>query len=451
MKHTFETPIEADILILARWAIPVVPRNTTWENVSIAISAGEIIAVFHSGFPNPPQINAKETVDCGNSTLLPGFVNAHGHAAMSLFRGIADDTALQPWLNEKIWPLEAKHANREFVEDGTLLAIAEMIKSGTTCFADMYFFPDAVAESANKAKIRAQLACPVLDFATIWAETADEYIAKTTELYDTYRFNELLSIAFGPHAPYSISDQPLIKLAALAEELDVPIHMHLHETAEEVEAAYSEYGYRPIKRLADLGVLSHRFVGIHATQLNENDILTIAGAGINIVNCPESNMKLAGGFCKVHELQSNNINVALGTDGCASKNDLDMISEMRTAALVTKVVAGDASAMPAHKAIEMATLNGARALGQDHLIGSLENGKQADIIAISMDDISQIPIYRPESNIVYSTQASQVRHAWCRGTPILREGKLTTINTTLIRDRAIKWQETLRESARKNV
>ncbi|MDG1953076.1 MAG: TRZ/ATZ family hydrolase [Gammaproteobacteria bacterium] len=450
MKRTLDTPIEADLLIHAKWAIPVVPLNTTLENVSIAIKAGEIIAIFHSGLPNINEICAKETVNCGNSILLPGFVNAHGHAAMSLFRGIADDMPLQSWLNNKIWPLEAKHANREFVEDGTLLAIAEMIKSGTTCFADMYFFPDAVAESANKAKIRAQLASPIMDFATIWAENADEYIAKTTELYDTYRFNDLISIAFGPHAPYSISDQPLIKLAALAEELDVPIHMHLHETADEIKDSYDKNGCRPIKRLADLGILSHRFVGIHATQLDDADISTIATTGVNIVHCPESNMKLASGFCRVHELKNNFINVALGTDGCASNNDLDMISEMRTATLIAKVIANDASAVPAHHAIEMATLNGAKALGLDHLIGSIESGKHADLVAISMDDINQLPMYRPESNIVYSTQANQVSHVWCRGVPLLREGKLTTINTTLLKERVLKWQKTLGESIKNN-
>lgn len=448
MKRNLDTAIEADLMIHARWAIPVVPRSTTWENVSIAIKAGEIIAIFHSDLPYINQINAKQTVDCGNSILLPGFVNAHGHAAMSLFRGIADDTPLQSWLNDTIWPLEAKHANREFVEDGTLLAIAEMIKSGTTCFADMYFFPDAVAESANKAKIRAQLACPIMDFATIWAESADEYIAKTTELYDTYRFNDLLSIAFGPHSPYSISDQPLIKLASLAEELDIPIHMHLHETAGEIKDSYAKNGCRPIKHLLDLGILSHRFVGIHATQLNDADISTIATAGVNIVHCPESNMKLASGFCPVHKLKSNCINVALGTDGCASNNDLDMISEMRTATLVAKGIANDASAMPAHHAVEMATLNGAKALGLDHLIGSIENGKHADLVAISMDDINQLPMYRPESNIVYSTQANQVSHAWCRGVPLLREGKLTTINTTLLKERVTLWQKTLSESVK---
>jgi len=369
------------------------------------------------------------------------LINAHGHAAMSLFRGIADDVPLQSWLEQHVWPLEGRYVSEEFVYQGAELAVAEMLRGGTTCFADMYFFPEAVARVATNAHIRVQLSSPVLDFPTVWAQNPDEYILKATELHDDYRNSELVYTAFGPHAPYTVSDAPLRKIMTLAEELDIPIHMHVHETPSEVSDAVGNDGRRPLQRLAELGLLSPRLVCVHATQLEENEIEQIRTTGTHVVHCPESNLKLASGFCPVARLLDAGVNVALGTDGCASNNDLDMFAEMRTAALLAKGVAGDASALPAHQALTMATLNGARALGLDDRLGSIEAGKFADLTAVRLDALNALPLYNPVSHLVYNTQASQVSDVWVGGRAVLQQGELTTMEYRAVQDTALHWQE----------
>lgn len=415
------------------------------EHYSVAVAGKHIREIFpstelSSRYPDAPVVQLSEHV------LIPGLINAHGHAAMSLFRGIADDIPLKAWLEQHIWPLEGRLVNEQFVYQGAELAIAEMLLGGTTCFADMYFFPDAVARAASNAHIRVQLSSPVLDFPTVWAQNADEYIAKTTRLHDDYRNSELVYTAFGPHAPYTVSDGPLVKLMTLAEELDIPIHMHVHETASEVAEAVEQTGLRPLQRLANLGLLSPRLVCVHATQLTQEEIALIRTHGCHVVHCPESNLKLASGFCPVSDLLASGVNVALGTDGCASNNDLDMLAEMRTAALLAKGVAADAAAVPAHQALQMATLNGARALGLDQLIGSIEPGKYADLTAIRMDAINAIPLYSPVSHLVYNTQSCQVSHVWVGGRAVVERGQLTTLETDAIREMAAHWQKEIRRT-----
>lgn len=436
------TSSEADLLVSAKWIVPVHPEGIVLEGHCIAIRGSKIVGIF-SETEAETRIDAAETVRLDDHVLIPGLVNAHGHAPMALMRGIADDMPLQQWLEESIWPLEAEHVSEEFVLQGANLAIAEMIRSGTTCFADMYFYPDQVAKAALTAGIRVQLASPVLDFPTVWAQDADEYIAKATTLHDDYRHSELIHTAFGPHAPYTVSDTPLQKLSTLAEELDLPIHMHVHETSKEVSDGLAADGQTPIQRLRRLGLLSPRLVCVHATSLSDEDSASLAEAGAHIVHCPESNLKLASGFCEVARLSALGINVALGTDGCASNNDLDMISEMRTAALLAKGVAQDASALPAQQALEMATINGARALGLEAQIGSLESGKYADITAIRMDTLNSIPSYNPVSQIVYASQASQVSHVWCAGRLLLNEGKFTGLDIEAIKADSARWQRIL--------
>jgi len=328
-----------------------------------------------------------------------------------------------------------------FVFDGARLAIAEMIASGTTCFADMYFFPEEVARAALDANIRVQLASPVLDFPTVWGNDADEYIAKATGLHDDFRNNEYVYTAFGPHAPYTVSDAPLRKISMLADELDIPIHMHVHETAQEITDSIAAHGKRPLQRLADLGIISPRLLCVHATQLNDAEIQMLSELGSSVLHCPESNLKLASGFCQVNKLLNSNVNVALGTDGCASNNDLDMVSEMHTAALLAKGVANDASALPAARALTMATLNGARAMGLDAVIGSLEPGKFADIAAISMQDLNSAPVYNPISNIVYSSSAAQITHVWCGGKALLQNRVHCTLDKEKILNTASNWRQ----------
>lgn len=434
-----ETSIQADLLISAKWVIPVEPQGVVLQDHCVAIKGNKIVAICSTADAET-KINASESMHLGNHALIPGLINTHGHSAMSLMRGIADDVPLNQWLEESIWPLEAKFVSEEFVLAGANLAIAEMIRSGTTCFADMYFYPDQVAKACLTANLRVQLASPVLDFPTVWAQDANEYIAKATKLHDDYRHSELIHTAFGPHAPYTVSDAPLMKLSTLAEEMDLPIHMHVHETAKEVADALASDGRTPVARLKQLGLLSPRLVCVHATELSDEDIASLAEAGSHIAHCPESNLKLASGFCEVARLSAAGINVALGTDGCASNNDLDMISEMRTAALLAKGVAADASALPAQQALEMATINGARAMGLDALIGSLKLGKYADITAIDLDSLNSTPNYNPISQIVYATQASQVSHVWCSGRLLLNEGEFTGLDLKAIKSDSTKWQ-----------
>jgi 5-methylthioadenosine/S-adenosylhomocysteine deaminase len=440
-----ENPIQADLLIHAKWILPVVPTGTVLEDHALAIRNKKIIAITASRDAES-SISATTNIHLDSHALIPGLVNVHGHAAMSLLRGIADDIPLKQWLEQVVWPMESKFVSAEFVRSGANLAIAEMISSGTTCFADMYFFPDQVASAALDANIRVQLASPILDFPTIWAQDAEEYIYKATQLHDNYRNSELVHTAFGPHAPYTVSDQPLMKISTLAEELDVPIHMHVHETATEVEEAVQADGRRPLQRLAELGLLGPRLICVHATQLIDTEIELLAAHGASVAHCPESNLKLASGLCQVAKLLDAGVNVALGTDGCASNNDLDMFSEMRCAALLAKIVAADASALPAAQALELATINAARALGLDTVIGSLETGKYADITAVNLDRLNTMPLYNPVSQLVYAAQASQVSHVWCGGKLIFENGELKTMDRGLLKESVITWQQKISQA-----
>jgi 5-methylthioadenosine/S-adenosylhomocysteine deaminase len=435
-----QTEQQIELAISPRWLIPVIPAGVVLHDHSVIIGAKRIQAILPTA-DLPARYPGIAEVKLASHVLIPGLVNSHGHSPMSLFRGIADDVPLKTWLEDHIWPLESKLVSEDFVYQGAELAIAEMLLSGTTCFADMYFFPDAVARAATNAHIRTQLSSPVLDFPTVWGQNADEYIFKATDLHDDYRNSELIYTAFGPHAPYTVSDAPLQKIMTLAEELDIPIHMHLHETAEEVETAIQSTGKRPLQRLAELGLVSPRLVCVHGTQLSEQDIQLIRDNGAHVVHCPESNLKLASGFCPVGALISAGVNVALGTDGCASNNDLDMFSEMRTAALLAKGVAGDASTLPAHQALQLATINGARALGLEQLIGSIEAGKFADLTAVRLDSLNALPVYNPESHLVYNTQAAQVSHVWVGGRAVVNDRQLTTLEYGAVQELALHWQK----------
>ena len=429
---------EVDLIIEAAWIVPVVPRDAVITDHALIIGNKRIEAIVP--IDEAKSLPCIRRVELGNHILMPGFVNAHGHTPMSLFRGLADDIPLQEWLEDRIWPLEGKYVSREFVRDGAMLTLAEIIRSGTTCFADNYFFPDEVAKAANEASLRAQLACPVLDFPTVWAQDADEYISKTTHLHDDYRSSELVSIAFGPPAPYTVSDKPLQRIAALAEELDVPIHIHMHENAREVSDALASDGRRPLARMADLGLVSPRLLCVHATQLIEEEMQLLSQQGASVIHCPSSNLKLASGLCEVDKLLKQGVNVALGTDGAASNNDLDMFGEMHLMALLGKAVAEDAAAVSAQQALEIATLNGARALGMEQDIGSLEVGKFADICAVSLDHLSLTPMNNPISHLVYASNGSVVSHVWCGGSLLLDDGELQTLDLTLIKERTAHWQ-----------
>ncbi|WP_108125501.1 TRZ/ATZ family hydrolase [Saccharospirillum mangrovi] len=428
-----------DTLIHAHWIIPVNPQRDVLVDHSLAIKDGIIEAILPTDQAKA-QYQADDTVELGESALIPGFINTHGHAAMALFRGMGDDLELMTWLNDHIWPAEGAWVGDEFVADGTELAIAEMLRSGTTTFADNYFFPAAAAEVTERAGVRAQFSFSVIDFPTNWAKTADEHIDLGMELVKRYKGHSHIKMMFGPHAPYTVSDEPMIRIRDLAKEHDLMIQMHVHETQTEVDGEIEKRGGRPIRRLKDLGLLGPQFQAVHMTALNEEDIQDIAQTGTHVVHCPESNLKLASGFCPVDQLQKLGVNVALGTDGAASNNDLDMMGEMRTAAILAKAVGQRATALPAMEALAMATLNGARAMGWEQEIGSLEVGKRADITAVRLDDLESQPLYDPVSHLVYASTRDQVSDVWVDGKRLLKQRQLTTLDRDAIIAKAKQWQ-----------
>ncbi len=429
-----------DTIINARWVIPVEPDGKTLDHHSISVHGGRIVEVLPTS-DAAKKYRASETVDLPHHALIPGLVNAHTHAAMSLFRGLADDLPLMDWLNNHIWPAEAKWISPDFVRDGTELAIAEMLKSGTTCFSDMYFFPDVTARACADAGMRACIGLIMIDFPSAWAQNADEYLHKGLNLHDELRNSELITTAFAPHAPYTVSDGPFEKIRMYADELDIPVHMHVHETAHEVETSMAQRGVRPLTRLANLGLLGPRLIAVHMTQLLPVEIESLAQANVSVVHCPESNLKLASGFCPVHGLLKAKVNVALGTDGAASNNNLDMLEEMRIAALLGKGVSSDATAIPAHTALRMATHNGAKALGIEVHTGSLVAGKAADITAIDLSAISSQPVYDPVSQIVYTATRDQVSDVWVYGKRLLADHHLVTLDEAALRKKAVEWHD----------
>ncbi len=431
-----------DILIHARWIIPIEPHSVILENHSIALDKGRIIELLPTEQANK-KFTAKIVENLSTHALLPGFINTHTHAAMSLMRGIADDLPLMDWLQNHIWPLESKWMGENFVRDGSDLAIAEMILSGTTCFNDMYFFPDITAQQAAQHGIRASIGLILIDFPTVWAENSAAYLAKGLDIHDQYRHQPLITTSFAPHAPYSVSDTPLQKTKVFADELEIPITMHVHETKDEVEQSVNRAGQRPIQRLHQLGLINPGFIAVHMTEVTDSEIELFAEAGAHIVHCPESNMKLASGFCPVVRCLEAGINVALGTDGAASNNDLDMLGEIKTAALIAKMVARNAASLPAMTALEMATINGAKALGLDQEIGSLVAGKAADIIAIDLNFLETQPVYNPASQIVYAASRQQITDVWVAGKQLLKKRQLTTVNLPGLMRKVEEWRQKL--------
>ncbi|MEQ9546438.1 MAG: TRZ/ATZ family hydrolase [Marinobacter sp.] len=440
---TADTITAADIRINARWLVPVKPANTVLHNQAVIIQGNRIAAVV-SREEADARFHVRETIDLDNHVVLPGLINMHGHAAMSLFRGMADDLPLMTWLNDHIWPAEGAFISEEFIADGTQLAMAEMLRTGTTTFSDMYFFPEVVAQMAHDAGMRAQVCFPLLDFPTPWGSGPDEYLSKGADFIRQWQGDDYIMPAIGPHAPYTVSDDPMTRAVTLSADTGAPIQIHLHETAFEVAEALEKSGKRPTARLADLGVLGTRTQCVHMTQIDESDIALLQQSGSHVIHCPESNLKLASGLCPVQKLSEAGINVAIGTDGAASNNDLDLFGEISTAAMLAKVVAGDAAALSAHEAIAMATIQGARALGREHDLGSLETGKLADIIAVDLSDPFLQPVYDPESHLVYSNHGRQVSHSWINGIPQVQDGRLTRIDVPDLMLRVQSWSDRIR-------
>jgi 5-methylthioadenosine/S-adenosylhomocysteine deaminase len=437
--------LNIDTLIDARWVIPVNPDGVVLEYHSVAIHEGRILEIIPTGQADKYQAASRHSLE--SHAVIPGLINAHTHASMNLLRGLADDLPLMTWLNDHIWPAEQKWVSEEFVADGTRLAVAEMLRGGVTCFNDMYFYPDITARVCADAGMRAVVGMIMIDFPSAWAGNSDEYLHRGLEVHDRYRAHPLITTAFAPHAPYSVSDAPLESIRTLADELGVQIHIHLHETRDEIRQSLSHYGVRPIQRLQGLGLLSPSLIAVHMTQLEDNELELFAASGAHVVHCPESNLKLASGFCPAARLLDSGINVAIGTDSAASNNDLDMFSEMRSTAMLAKGVAGDASALPAATALRMATYNGALALGIAGDTGSLESGKYADITAVDLGSLESQPIYHPISQLVYASSRNMVSDVWVGGRQALKSGKMTTLDENKLLAAASHWQEKVREQS----
>lgn len=433
-----------DSLVSARWVIPVVPRDSIYDNYSIAILDNRIVDLLPSD-QAVTKYRAKTVMQLNQHVLIPGLINSHGHAAMTLLRGYADDRSLADWLNNYIWPVETKWVDFDFVRDGTTLAIAEMLRSGTTCFSEHYFFPDAAAQAILATKIRAQLCFPIVRFPSAWAKDEDDYLHKGLQVHDDQRNNELINMAFGPHSPYAVSDALLQRIMVLSEELDIPVHIHLHETRQEVEQALEQTGKRPLQRLAEFGLLSPRLQAVHMTQMTAAEIELVAENSVHVIHCPESNLKLASGFCPVDQLLSSGVNVALGTDGAASNNDLDMFGEMKTAALMAKGVTADATVLDAHATLRLATLNGARAMGLEEQLGSLQAGKLADLVAVDLSRLESQPVYNPLSQLVYAHRGIRVSHVWVNGEILVEDGQFTHLNLDPLIQAVQQWQQKLRQ------
>ena len=431
-----------DLLVSARWVIPVEPAGAVLDDHGVAVAGGRIVAVLPSA-EAAERFEAREHVRLDRHALIPGLVNLHTHASMTLMRGLADDLPLMTWLKDHIWPAEAKHVSSEFVYDGTLLACAEMLRGGVTCFNEMYYFPEAAGRAAIEAGMRAALGIIAFEFPTSYAADADDYIAKGLAARDALREEPLLSFCMAPHAPYTVSDRTFARIVTIAEELDLPIHTHLHETLHEIEESLTRYKARPLERLRALGLLGPRLIAAHAVHVTPEEIDALARHGASIAHCPSSNLKLASGFAPVAAMLGRGINIGIGTDGAASNNRLDLFQEMRAAALLAKAAGNDVQAMPAHQALAAATLHGARALGLERSTGSLLPGKFADLCAVAFDEPELAPCYDPVSHLVYSAGREHVSHVWVAGKPRVREKKLLGFDNRSLNNRVLLWQNKL--------
>ena len=426
-----------DQLICPEWLIAMEPEIAAETGRCVVVDEGRIVAVGTiddalRDFDGP-------RLDLPQQALIPGLVNAHNHAAMSLLRGFADDVPLDRWLNEHIWPAESRWVGPEFVADGTRLAALEMLLGGVTTFADMYFFPDQVAEAVADTGIRAVVGIIAIQFPSAYAQDPAEYIQKGLAVRDRFRDHPRITSMFAPHAPYTVDDGTLARIRQLADELDIPVQMHIHETAGEVEEAVANHGQRPLTRLNGLGLVNPSLMAVHATTLDDHEIELLATQGASVVHCPRSNLKLASGTCPTATLTQAGVNVALGTDGAASNNRLDIWGDIQFAGLLAKSVQGDAAALPAGQVLHMATLAGARALGLADSIGSIVPGKWADLVSVDLSSPATQPVYDAVSQLVYSAGPRDVKHVWVAGEQRVADGQATELNTQDIIARAQDW------------
>ncbi len=427
----------------ARWVIPIEPYGSELPWHSVVVRDGRIDAVSPTdtaarAYPDLPAVDLRDQI------LLPGLVNAHTHAAMSLLRGFADDMVLKEWLETRIWPAEAKVVDADFVADGTRLACLEMLLGGVTAFADMYFHVEEAIAAAVGAGMRINAGLVYITVPTRYARTEDEYLQRGLAARESWQRHPLVSFSLAPHATYSTTPESMDRIRSLSADYGLGFHTHLHETAAEVTAELADFSRTGVQRLGRAGALGPGFFGAHGIHVDDADIELLAETGSAVVHCPSSNMKLASGFAPVGRMLAAGVTVALGTDGAASNNRLDLWQEMRTAALLAKAVAADPAVVPAHAALRMATLSGARALGLAESVGSLVPGKQADIVAVDLSSAGSRPLYDPASHLVYALGRDQVRNVWVAGRRVVADGTCTTLDDASVLARADGWAEELR-------
>ena len=422
---------KVDTIINTRWILPIKPKNKVIENSSIVINNSIILDIDDTDIINK-KYESKDLYNLNNHCVMPGLINNHTHLSMSLFKGIADDLNLDEWLKNEIWPLETKYVDKEFVELGSKLAIIELIKSGSTCFNDMYFFPEVTAYASLELGIRASLGLITIDFPSNYAQNSEEYLEKGLDTRDKLKNETLVSFTMAPHAPYTVGDETLKKIFALSNELDLPVHMHIHETENEIIESTQKYNQRPIERLFNLGLINPNFIGIHAVHLNSEDISILSKNKANLVSCPVSNLKLASGIPSTALDNSKKINLSFGTDGSASNNKLDILSEARLGSLLLKGISKDATKLNSNNSLECLTINAAKSLGMENKIGSIEKNKAADLIAINFNKISSQPIFNPTSHIVNAIDRENITHSWINGRCIMDDRNLQTVDENLI-------------------
>lgn len=430
---------EFDLLVFARWIITIEHDNEVLEHHAVGIKNGRITAILPA--QTAQHASAAETVELPNHCLMPGLINLHSHVPMTLLRGLADDLPLMHWLNNHIWPAEGKYVGDEFVFDGTLLGMAEMLRGGTTTVNDMYFFHRALARAGLASGMRTMVGCSILEFPTNYAQNADEYIEKGMAERQAFLGESRITFTLAPHAPYTVSDDTFKKVITLAEREDMLIHCHIHETQTEIDDSYRANHQRPLTRLAQLGLLSPRLIAAHMVHSCTDDIALAAKYGISIAHNPSSNLKLASGIAPVSAMLEAGINVGIGTDGAASNNKLDMLSDIRLTALLAKGSTGNPTTIPAATALRMATLNGAQALGLEQEIGSVKLNKQADLIAIDLSDAETSPVFDPISHIAYAAGREQVSHVWVEGECLLKNRQLTKLDMADIKTRTENWRQ----------
>ena len=437
-----KAPMARPTVLHARYLLPVRPAHAVLEHHSVVIRDTRIVDVLSttaakSRYRDADQVNLQDHV------LLPGLINMHTHSPMTLLRGYADDLPFQQWLNEFIWPLERKFVSEEFVADGTRLAMAEMIRAGTTCFNENYFFPDIMAAAVAKAGMRACIGMPIIELPTAWAGDVNEYLEKGLDVLKQWRGFSRLRFSLAPHAPYSVSDKSLEQIAVLSADLGLPVHMHLLETEWEVTHSFQQYGIHPLERLEAHRLLNSRLLAVHMTQLTADEIRMLADRRVHVVHCPQSNLKLASGTCRINDLRESGLNIAIGTDGAAANNNLDLLSEAQTAALLAKGVSGDPRAVDAFTALEMITINGAMALGLDHEIGTIETGKLADLAALDLRAPETQPVHNVVSQVIYAASSRQFTDVWVEGQRLMDAGKLTTLDLAGLMENAEIWRRKL--------